>query len=150
MDRGEHVEDQSAGTDSQTRADALVLFGATGDLARNEPLTLGMVGLGRMGGNIVRRLLADGHSAVVHDVAPAAVAALADEGALGAGSLADLAAKLPRPRAGLRHQRRRLGCRARVLPDDRRRAGAGGRVGPDLRLDRARRGGRAAHARAFR
>ena len=68
-------------------------------MTTNEPLTLGMVGLGRMGGNIVRRLLADGHSAVVYDVAPAAVAALADEGALGAESLADLAAKLPRPRA---------------------------------------------------
>ena len=68
-------------------------------MTTNEPLTLGMVGLGRMGGNIVRRLLANGHSAVVYDVAPAAVAALADEGALGAESLADLAAKLPRPRA---------------------------------------------------
>ena len=66
-------------------------------MTTNERLTLGMVGLGRMGGNIVRRLLADGHSAVVYDVAPAAVAALADEGALGAESLADLAAKLPRP-----------------------------------------------------
>jgi len=68
-------------------------------MTTDKPLTLGMVGLGRMGGNIVRRLLADGHSAVVYDVAPAAVAALAGEGALGAESLADLAAKLPRPRA---------------------------------------------------
>ncbi|MGB7983323.1 MAG: decarboxylating 6-phosphogluconate dehydrogenase [Candidatus Nanopelagicales bacterium] len=65
----------------------------------NQPMTLGMVGLGRMGGNLVRRLMADGHSAVVYDVDPAAVAVLAAEGAIGAESLADLAAKLTAPRA---------------------------------------------------
>jgi 6-phosphogluconate dehydrogenase len=63
------------------------------------PMTLGVIGLGRMGANIVRRLMADGHTTVVHDINPVAVAELAGEGAIGADSLADLAAKLPAPRA---------------------------------------------------
>jgi 6-phosphogluconate dehydrogenase len=58
-----------------------------------------MVGLGRMGANIVRRLMRDGHDCVVYDVAPEAVAALASEGATGAESLDDFAAKLEQPRA---------------------------------------------------
>jgi 6-phosphogluconate dehydrogenase len=62
-------------------------------------MTLGVVGLGRMGANIARRLMADGHSTVVHDINPAAVATLAAEGAVGADSLAELAASLPAPRA---------------------------------------------------
>jgi 6-phosphogluconate dehydrogenase len=62
-------------------------------------MQLGMIGLGRMGANIVRRLMRDGHECVVYDVSPEAVAALADEGATPADSLADLAAKLQAPRA---------------------------------------------------
>ncbi len=62
-------------------------------------MQLGMVGLGRMGANIVRRLMRDGHECVVYDVSPAAVAALVAEGATGADSLAELAAKLRGPRA---------------------------------------------------
>ncbi|MDR7039091.1 MULTISPECIES: phosphogluconate dehydrogenase (NAD(+)-dependent, decarboxylating) [Methylobacterium] len=62
-------------------------------------MQLGMIGLGRMGGNIVRRLLAAGHSAVVFDQNPKAVAALVEAGATGADSLDDLVAKLDLPRA---------------------------------------------------
>jgi len=62
-------------------------------------VTLGMVGLGRMGANLVRRATADGHSAVVYDPQQAAVDALAAEGATGTSSLADLVAALPAPRA---------------------------------------------------
>jgi len=61
-------------------------------------MQLGMIGLGRMGGNIVRRLLRDGHTAVVYDRDPKAVEALAAEGATAASSLEDLAAKLEAPR----------------------------------------------------
>jgi 6-phosphogluconate dehydrogenase len=60
---------------------------------------LGMVGLGRMGANIVRRLMRDGHDCVVYDHTPAHVKALVDEGAEGSDSLADLASKLKPPRA---------------------------------------------------
>ena len=49
-------------------------------------MQLGMVGLGRMGANIVRRLMRDGHECVVSDVNPDSVAALASEGAVGATS----------------------------------------------------------------
>ena len=137
-------------------------------------MQLGMIGLGRMGANIVRRLSRGGHSCVVYDRDPAPGAALAKEGATAAGSLAELVAALAPPRAvwvmlpaggptestihtlvGLlskgdtsstaaivlagrhsprrgadrerpalcrrRHQRRRLGPRARLLHDDRRR-----------------------------
>jgi 6-phosphogluconate dehydrogenase len=62
-------------------------------------MQLGMIGLGRMGGNIVRRLLRDGHQAVVFDQNPEAVAALVAEGATGADSLEDFVAKLSAPRA---------------------------------------------------
>ena len=61
-------------------------------------MQLGMVGLGRMGGNIVRRLLRNGHTAVVFDQDPKAVAALVQEGAVGADSLDDFVAKLEAPR----------------------------------------------------
>jgi 6-phosphogluconate dehydrogenase len=61
-------------------------------------MQLGMIGLGRMGANIVRRIMRDGHTAVVYDRDPAAVAALVAEGAVGADSLADLAAKMTAPR----------------------------------------------------
>jgi 6-phosphogluconate dehydrogenase len=62
-------------------------------------MQLGMVGLGRMGSNLARRLQRAGHECVVHDVDPDAVKRLADEGATGAESLDDLIAKLARPRA---------------------------------------------------
>jgi 6-phosphogluconate dehydrogenase len=62
-------------------------------------MQLGMVGLGRMGANIVRRLMRDGHECVVYDVSAEAVAALAAEGASGAESLDDFVAKLETPRA---------------------------------------------------
>ena len=63
-------------------------------------MQLGMIGLGRMGGNIVRRLMRAGHSCVVYDADPKAVATLAAEGATPASSLADLVQKLDqRPRA---------------------------------------------------
>jgi 6-phosphogluconate dehydrogenase len=63
------------------------------------PMQLGMVGLGRMGAGIVRRLMRDGHECVVYDVDPKAVAALVKEGATGADSMADFAQKLSVPRA---------------------------------------------------
>ncbi len=62
-------------------------------------MQLGMIGLGRMGGNIVRRLLRDGHKAVVFDRNTQAVEALVKEGATGATSLEDLVSKLEVPRA---------------------------------------------------
>src|SRR5487761_1183297 len=62
-------------------------------------MQLGMVGLGRMGANIVRRLMRDGHECVVFDISPAAVQALAADGAVAATSLADLASRLEQPRA---------------------------------------------------
>ena len=63
------------------------------------PMQLGMIGLGRMGANLVRRLLRDGHSCVAYDVSAHAVAQLAAEGATGADSLEDFVAKLSTPRA---------------------------------------------------
>jgi len=62
-------------------------------------MQLGMVGLGRMGSNMVRRLMKDGHQCVVQDVAPAAVAGLVKEGATGSASLEEFAKKLQKPRA---------------------------------------------------
>jgi 6-phosphogluconate dehydrogenase len=59
---------------------------------------LGMIGLGRMGANMARRVMRAGHTVVGHDVDPAAVTALADEGAVGARSLQDLVDALPSPR----------------------------------------------------
>ena len=67
-------------------------------MSTNTPMQLGMVGLGRMGTGLVRRLMRDGHRCVAYDVSPPAVKALADEGAVGAGSLEEFAAKLEKPR----------------------------------------------------
>jgi len=62
-------------------------------------MQLGMIGLGRMGSNLVRRLMRDGHRCVAYDVSAEAVKGLEGEGATGAGSLADFVAKLEKPRA---------------------------------------------------
>ena len=62
-------------------------------------MQLGMIGLGRMGANMVRRLIGGGHACVAYDRSAAAVADLVREKATGADSLADFAAKLARPRA---------------------------------------------------
>jgi len=62
-------------------------------------MQLGMVGLGRMGANMVRRLLTHGHECVVFDMSPKAVEELVEEKALGSSSLADMAKKLEKPRA---------------------------------------------------
>jgi 6-phosphogluconate dehydrogenase len=62
-------------------------------------MQLGMVGLGRMGANMTRRLLRGGHEAVVFDLNPQSVAEIAGEGAVGASSLEDFVAKLSKPRA---------------------------------------------------
>jgi 6-phosphogluconate dehydrogenase len=67
-------------------------------MTTSSPMQLGMVGLGRMGANIVRRLLRDGHSCVVFDLDPAAVKALENDGAVGAGSIEDFVEKLSEPR----------------------------------------------------
>ena len=61
-------------------------------------MQLGMIGLGRMGANLVRRLMRAGHECVVFDVAPEAISALAAEGAVPAASLAELVEKLDGPR----------------------------------------------------
>ncbi|MHB8744091.1 MAG: phosphogluconate dehydrogenase (NAD(+)-dependent, decarboxylating) [Sulfuricaulis sp.] len=60
---------------------------------------LGMIGLGRMGANLVRRLTNDGHQCVVYDTNPAAVAKIVGHAIEGAASVDDLVAKLARPRA---------------------------------------------------
>ena len=62
-------------------------------------MQLGMIGLGRMGANMVRRLMKGGHECVAFDMSPASVQALAKEGATGAGSLDDFISKLKQPRA---------------------------------------------------
>ena len=152
-------------------------------------MQLGMIGLGRMGANMVRRLIGGGHECVVFDMFPQAVEALVKEKAVGASSLADFVGKLAKPRAiwlmvpaavvdtsiadlapapregrhpdrrrqlalrrrhppregagpegdplrGRRHERRRVGARARLLHDDRRRAGGREASGPDLQAAR--------------
>ncbi len=68
-------------------------------MATDTPMQLGMVGLGRMGANIVRRLLRDGHRCVGYDVSADAVKALEADGADGATSLQEFVAKLDKPRA---------------------------------------------------
>ena len=67
-------------------------------MATDTPMQLGMVGLGRMGAGIVRRLTADGHSCVGYDLSADTVAALEAEGVGGARSLDELASKLEKPR----------------------------------------------------
>ena len=61
-------------------------------------MQIGMIGLGRMGANMTQRLMNDGHECVVFDINTQAVASLAAQGAVGAGSLEDFMAKLSKPR----------------------------------------------------
>jgi 6-phosphogluconate dehydrogenase len=68
-------------------------------MTTDRPMQLGMIGLGRMGANLVRRLTRDGHHCVVYDHTPAHVKQLESEGATGSTSLADFVAKLDKPRA---------------------------------------------------
>ena len=65
----------------------------------DSPMQLGMIGLGRMGANLSRRLMRDGHRVVAYDRNPDVVKSLAAEGATGTESLADFVAKLDKPRA---------------------------------------------------
>src|SRR5512146_2449127 len=67
-------------------------------MATDNPMQLGMIGLGRMGANLVRRLMRDGHQCVAYDVNADAVKALEAEGAVGTHSLADFVAALEKPR----------------------------------------------------
>ncbi|MBV9273336.1 MAG: NAD(P)-binding domain-containing protein, partial [Verrucomicrobia bacterium] len=62
-------------------------------------MQLGMIGLGRMGANMVRRLIKGGHEAVVFDMSPNAVKDLVKANAVGSTSLADFVKKLSKPRA---------------------------------------------------
>jgi len=62
-------------------------------------MQLGMVGLGRMGANMVRRLLKGGHTCTVFDMSPKAVEELAKDGAVGSSSIKDFVSKLQKPRA---------------------------------------------------
>jgi 6-phosphogluconate dehydrogenase len=68
-------------------------------MTTDTPMQLGMIGLGRMGSNLVRRLMRDGHACVVYDLNPDSVAALASDGATGAASVAALVANLTAPRS---------------------------------------------------
>ena len=68
-------------------------------MTTDHPMQLGMIGLGRMGANLVRRLMRDGHRCVVYDVNPGAVTSMEGEGAAGGTTLADFVAKLDTPRA---------------------------------------------------
>ena len=65
----------------------------------DKPMQLGMIGLGRMGANLVRRLMRDGHECVVYDVNADVVKELAGEGAEGSSALEDFVNKLNKPRA---------------------------------------------------
>jgi 6-phosphogluconate dehydrogenase len=67
-------------------------------MATDKPMQLGMIGLGRMGANLVRRLMRDGHHCVAYDRNPAVVKGLVGEGADGANSLEEFVGKLSQPR----------------------------------------------------
>ena len=66
-------------------------------------MQLGMIGLGRMGANMVRRLMRGGHSCVVHDMQTDAVKKLAGEGAVGATTLDEFIAKRTQPKSHCSH-----------------------------------------------
>ncbi len=69
------------------------------EMPTSRPMQLGMIGLGRMGANLARRLMRNGHEVVVYNRSPGPVAMLGAEGAVTSGSLAELVAKLRPPRA---------------------------------------------------
>ena len=87
-------------------------------------MELGMIGLGRMGSNMVARIEAAGHRCVVFDQSTDAVAASVAEGALGAESLADLASKLNISRVTGRHSPAPLPVARRLASPDQRRLSA--------------------------
>ena len=62
-------------------------------------MQIGMIGMGRMGGDMVRRLLQKGHECVIHDTSPEAMSALRKQGAIASDSLADFVSRLEKPRA---------------------------------------------------
>src|SRR5664279_6031206 len=68
-------------------------------MTTEHPMQLGMVGLGRMGANLVRRLMRDGHECVVYDVNQDAIKELEGEGAQGGDTLDEFLAKMSKPRA---------------------------------------------------
>src|SRR5262249_33126709 len=70
-----------------------------GTTTQEAQMQLGMIGLGRMGAIMTRRLMRDGHEVVVYDVNADAVAQLAGEGATGSSSIEDLVGKLEEPRS---------------------------------------------------
>src|SRR5258708_21908832 len=76
-----------------------IKLNAPPNLKQEFVMQLGMIGLGRMGANMVRRLLKGGHQCVVFDRTPKVVKELVEEKATGASSLADLVKKLEKPRA---------------------------------------------------
>src|SRR5690242_19985386 len=80
---------------SASTARAATGIGATDE---EDAMQLGMIGLGRMGANMVRRLMRGGHQCVVYDMNPKSVSELAGEGATPAASLEELVAKLTKPR----------------------------------------------------
>src|SRR5450631_3174956 len=65
----------------------------------DKPMQLGMIGLGRMGANLVRRLMRDGHTCVAYDVSAEPIKELAGEGATGAYTLEEFVGALEKPRA---------------------------------------------------
>ncbi len=67
-------------------------------MATDSPMQLGMIGLGRMGANIVRRIMNDGHSAVVYDTSPDAIKELEADGAIGGATLKEFVEKMDTPR----------------------------------------------------
>src|SRR6266853_5052962 len=87
------------GTENSKVLCFLRLFVADPFSCEGRTMQLGMVGLGRMGANMVRRLIRNGHTCVVFDRSPKEVSQLVEEKALGAASLADLVKKLEKPRA---------------------------------------------------
>src|SRR5262249_61473056 len=84
-----------------TRPSTLVEVEQSENLSERKELLMqiGMIGLGRMGANMVRRLLTGGHQCIVFDRSPKAVQELVEEKAVGSSSLGDFVKKLTKPRA---------------------------------------------------
>src|SRR2546429_4663550 len=104
---GSHTSGRRVGRTPGPRACGLGYARSTSDLTsagesevgRARPVQLGMIGLGRMGANLVRRLMRHGHECVVYDHTPDHVHAMEDEGVTGALSLDEFVSKLVPPRA---------------------------------------------------